>query len=284
MQRKERIVIKNSSLFGLLGKELSFQLTLIPSGWYVRGAKNSDQEALDNEKPRHTVKISRPFWMMETQITEEVFLHVNPQLKYRSSQPTFPARKICWYDAVRFCNELSEICKLPNCYTFDDTSYDAEGFETTKVHWKFTKGFRLPTEAEWEWAAKSLSNSKYSGSTTLADVGYFDENTRSEVVEVGQLLPNNWGLYDMSGNVFEWCWDWFGEYPQDKENENKENENMIIDPRGPDIGTERVVRGGSWNSEESQCRVTGRHHVYPTSELDYVGFRCVLEANGKPVS
>ena len=104
----------------------------------------------------------------------------------------------------------------------------------------------------------------------------------------------------MSGNVYEWCWDWFGDYPKEEQsekeenknseerneenNENKLDKNMLIDPRGPEIGTERVVRGGSWNSESSQCRVTARHHVYPTSELDYVGFRCVLEANGKAVS
>ena len=78
--------------------------------------------------------------------------------------------------------------------TFDDISYDAEGFETTKVHWKHSKGFRLPTEVEWEWAAKSLSNAKYSGSTTLADVGYFDENTRAEVEEVAQTLAQQLGL------------------------------------------------------------------------------------------
>ena len=107
MQRKEKIILQSPTLFGLLGKELSFRLTLIPSGWYLRGAKNADKEAGKNEKPRHKVKISKPFWMMETQMTEELFLHINPKLKYRSSQPKFPARKVCWYDAVRFCNELS---------------------------------------------------------------------------------------------------------------------------------------------------------------------------------
>ena len=274
MRRKEKIILQKKSFLNLFGSEISFSMTLIPAGWYMRGNKSNDKSTKSNEQPSHKVQIKRPFWMMETQMTEGVYLHLHPQLKYRASLPNFPIRNVCWYDAIRCCNLLSDLCKLTKSYEMEDATFDAEGFETTKIHWTNNGGFRLPTETEWEWAARAISNTEYSGSTNLSDVGFYDENTQASVCEVAQKLSNNWGLYDMSGNVYEWCWDWFATYPNDT------GEEGLIDPKGPSIGTEKVVRGGSWNSEASDCRVTARHHVYPTSEMDFVGFRCVLEAQG----
>jgi formylglycine-generating enzyme len=275
MQRKEKIVIKNPAFFGLIGRELSFKMTLVPSGWYLRGSHESNSVAKSYEMPNHKVKIQKPFWMMETQITEDLYAFLNPKFKNHSKNASFPVRNICWYDAIRFCNALSELCSLPPCYFLNKPSFDAEDFETTKVNWKHNQGFRLPTESEWEWAAKAISTTPFAGSTKLSDVGYNSEHPSSQVFEVANLRPNNWGLYDMSGNVFEWCWDWYGAYSKHIDNEG------FVDPRGPDIGTERVVRGGSYRSKKDFCRVTSRHHIYPTSVLDFLGFRCVLQANGK---
>ena len=274
MRRKEKIILQNTSLFGIFGHEISFTLRLIPSGWYYRGGFPKDIDVKDIEKPNHKVQIIKPFWMMETQVTEELYLHINPTRHYKATEPKFPVRNICWYDAIRFCNKLSKKCKLPISYDFTKKTVDAEGFETTKITWNRDSGFRLPTEAEWEWAARALSSTKFAGSTTLEDVGFYDQNSKLEVSMVQQKLPNNWGIYDMSGNVDEWCWDWFENYVQC-------DDKGFINPKGPRIGTRKIVRGGSWNAEHLDCRVTARRRVYPASKLDYIGFRCIITATGK---
>ena len=131
------------------------------------------------------------------------------------------------------------------------------------------KNFRLPTEAEWEYAARGGNKSrgyKYAGSNTLSDVAWYSDNSSSTTHDVKGKQPNELGLYDMSGNVFEWCQDWFGTYSSSAQ----------TNPTGPASGSIRVFRGGSWGGSAGYCRVSNRDSDNPGSRNYYFGLRLVL--------
>lgn len=136
------------------------------------------------------------------------------------------------------------------------------------------KDFRLPTEAEWEFAARGgvvEKVSEYSGSDVLDEVGWSGSNSRRTTHDVGEKNSNKLGLYDMSGNVNEWCLDWYGYYSADS----------IVDPIGPKDGYQRIARGGSWKSKDSDCGVTNRYHAFPHNSYDNIGLRlCVGTSKG----
>ncbi|MEO1589641.1 MAG: SUMF1/EgtB/PvdO family nonheme iron enzyme, partial [Bacteroidota bacterium] len=142
--------------------------------------------------------------------------------------------------------------------------YEIEGEE---VHWiQESKGYRLPTEAEWEYAARGGEKSQpseYAGSPDLDQVGWYTANSEGETQAVGQKRPNALGLYDLSGNVWEWCWDWYDNYSQEPQ----------IDPTGPEGGSFRVFRGGSWSHGADGCRVASRSYLHPSSRYHFFGFR-----------
>jgi formylglycine-generating enzyme required for sulfatase activity len=132
-------------------------------------------------------------------------------------------------------------------------------------------GYRLPTEAEWEYAArggKKTKGYKYSGSNKLKDVAWYSDNSGSQIHDVATKSPNELGLYDMSGNVFEWCWDWYGPYTEEKQ----------TNPVGPSSGYYRVGRGGSWGHYSDYCRVAYRSDRGPYSRDIDLGFRLVRSA------
>ena len=165
---------------------------------------------------------------------------------------------------VEFCNRLSEKDGLDPCY-------EIWGEE---VSWQQGRnGYRLPTEAEWEYAARGGHERRgprgngfeYAGSPDLDQVGWYRRNSNQETQPVGQKRPNELGLYDMSGNVWEWCWDW---YDGDYYSASPEK-----DPMGPEGGSRRVYRGGFWLSVAVDSRVAYRRRGYPDDRNDYLGFR-----------
>jgi len=171
------------------------------------------------------------------------------------------ANEISWYAAVEYCNWKSEKEGLSKSYTINGE----------KVTCDFTaKGYRLPTEAEWEFAARGGNKSegyKYSGGSNYLKVAWMSENSGSKVHPVGTKEPNELGLYDMSGNLYEWCWDWYSDnYYKSSPKEN---------PTGPSTGSRRVKRGGYWDNPANYCRVAHRgSHFYPYfSFSDGDGFR-----------
>ena len=137
--------------------------------------------------------------------------------------------------------------------------------ENTHVNWS-VNGYRMPTEAEWEYAAKGGPEQKsyeYSGSDELDEVGWCNENAGNRTQPVALKRPNTMGLYDMSGNVWEWCWDRYGKYPSAEQ----------TNPKGPDTGPNRVLRGGSWDYNPQYCRVADRSFFTPGSRVGSTGFR-----------
>ena len=150
-------------------------------------------------------------------------------------------------------------------YTIDGKSvYTIDG---TNVSCNFgAKGYRLLTEAEWEYCARAGQRFKYSGSDDVNEVAWYKANSGKETHPVGLKKPNGFGLYDMSGNVWEWCWDWKGSYSSGTQ----------VDPTGPTSGSDRVSRGGSWNRLPRFERVSGRDSGTPTRRYDGVGFRLGL--------
>ena len=199
-----------------------------------------------------------------------------------------PVEKVSWYDAIVYCNLLSIKEGLTPCYTIKgSTDPAAWGMSPTSTgaedydYWKSVTcdfnadGYRLPTDAEWEYAARGGQagitdgswNYDYSGSDTSENVAWYYSNSDYTTHEVGKKQANALGLYDMSGNVWEWCWDWYGGYPSGTE-----------DPAGPYAGSYRVLRGGSWYYVASNCTVSNRYYDDPYYRNYNYGIRLVRSA------
>ncbi|MFC1511918.1 SUMF1/EgtB/PvdO family nonheme iron enzyme [Candidatus Latescibacterota bacterium] len=229
----------------------------IPNGIFQMGSTSGE----NNERPVHTVNINvTDFQMSETEITQAQFLHImgsNPS--HFKGDMNRPVEQVSWFEAVRFCNLLSDIAGFQRCY--DEATWVCD----------FTRdGFRLPTEAEWEYACRAGTTTNYcSGDTEyhLASIGWYAGNSNSMTHPVGYKPPNDFGLYDMHGNVWEWTNDWYGPYS----NINSTN------PTGPPAGPNRISRGGSWFGTPNNARSSYRSgdETYTDEMYPDTGFRIV---------
>lgn len=233
---------------------------LVEGGTFQMGSISGES----HEKPVHSVTVS-DFAISEYEVTQSLYKEVmgsNPSSSNKGTGDNYPVNDVSWFDAVKFCNKLSENKGFTPAYTISGIT----------VTWnKNADGYRLPTEAEWEYAARGGQMSKgytYSGSDTVGNVAWYLVNAGRETHPVGKKQANELGLYDMAGNVYEWCWDWFGNYLNSKQS----------DPIGYSAGSGRVLRGGSWFFSESFNRVSSRSESFPDHNSFSFGFRLVLPA------
>jgi formylglycine-generating enzyme required for sulfatase activity len=221
-------------------------LVLIPAGNFVMGCDDGGEL----EKPAHPVRISSPFYLGAHEVTQaqfETIMGKNPS--FFAKQPKNPVDSVTWLEAITFCNRLSGREMLAPYYRINGAD------DVTILG---GKGYRLPTEAEWEYAARAgnKSNIPFLSNGPLFDVAWVGLNSERKTHPVGEKKPNPFVLYDMYGNVWEWCWDWAGHYP----------EGLSVDPAGPESGIFRVLRGNAWyNGEPICCRPALRHHLPSSS-------------------
>jgi formylglycine-generating enzyme required for sulfatase activity len=214
------------------------EFVLIPAGTFMMGAEDGESD----ERPVHQVTISRPFYLGKYEVTQAQWQAVmgnNPSLF--QGDPKLPVEQVWWTDVQDFLRKLNA----------------KEGGNR----------YRLPTEAEWEYAARAGSTTAYgfgSDASRLGEYAWYRDNSGGKTRPVGQLKPNAWGLYDMHGNVMEWVQDWYGRYPAES----------VTDPQGPASGSHRMRRGGAWNSVATVCRSANRYSV-PGFRDDFLGLRLV---------
>lgn len=239
----------------------SVDMVLVAGGNFTMGSPNSEDGRVGNEV-QHQVRVSS-FYMAKFDVTEGLYQSVmgsNPSTFTGDSNR--PVENVSWDDAVSFCNRLSQRDGLQKVYTINGTDVTAD--------WS-ANGYRLPTEAEWEYAARggqegASEHHVYAGSDDLGQVGWYSVNSGRTTHPVGQKAPNALGLYDMSGNVWQWCWDWYGEYAY-----------ALNDPQGASWGSSRVIRGGCWGSEAQSARVAYRLYSTPFNRGNIMGFRLVRQ-------
>jgi formylglycine-generating enzyme required for sulfatase activity len=251
-----------SDVAKMIHTKAGIDMVLIPAGEFTLG----DDSGESDEHPAHRVRIGA-FYMDETEVTQASFEAIMGRNPSKSKGADRPAERVSWLAAVQYCNMRSTSEGLKPCY-------DLKTLECT-----FTAdGYRLPTEAEWEYACRAGTTTRWSfgdSPAELAKFGWCKGNADKTTHPVRQLKPNPWGLYDMHGNVAEWCNDHYADQYDKAAGEN---------PHGPAAGKECVLRGGSWMSGEDDCRSSARHSEPPVFAdvcfgSESYGFRCVRNAS-----
>ena len=280
-------------------------MALIPAGIFTMGNCMATNEGSSGELPLHTANVSA-FYMDRHEVTKALWDDVyqwatNHGYSFDNGglgkATTHPVQMVSWYDATKWCNARSEKeGRLPAYYTSTEQSavYRNGQIDVQNDWVKWNAGYRLPTEAEWEKAARggvsghrfpwvnadTITHSRANYSANSALYAYdvsptqghhptFADGFPTYTSPVGYFVPNEYGLYDMAGNVFEWCWDWLGAYSGD----------FQMDPHGPAFDPFyfiRVFRGGSWDSTAISCRVAQREYGGPTGKRNDLGFRTAL--------
>ena len=219
-----------------IGQNVKLEQMLISAGKFVMGSPVSLFEPSDGET-QHEVTLTKPFYLGKYAVTQEQYEAVMGNNPSTIKGTTLPVTNISWDDCQEFIKKLN-----------------------AKTH----GGFRLPTEGEWEFACRAGTITAYSfGDEITPKKANYRDSKIGEPVAVGSYKPNAFGLYDMHGNVWEWCEDWFGDYPT----------GAVADPVGPAEGKDRILRGGSYTSDVSTARSYYRLTGLPTFRINFAGFR-----------
>ncbi len=236
-QNSPKTEIKNST-------GISFRY--IPPGEFMMGSEDHEKGREDDESPRQPTKLTKGYYLGATEVTQAQWVEVmgtKPWADYKRipKGDHYPAVFVSWEDAVEFCKKLSE---------------------------KESLTFRLPTEAEWEYACRAGTTTEfYWGTEYNEEYAWSSKNAKGDLYEVAKRLPNAWGLFDMGGNAWEWCSDWHGPYSSEK----------VTDPQGPAEGERKVIRSGSSGNSMWDCRSAERGMVPPDKKFGASSFRILLE-------
>ena len=224
----------------VITNSLGMNLAYIPAGEFDMGSPE-DEDGHNDDELRHHVIITKAFYIGTTEVTQAQWTKVMGFNRSSFKGDDLPVEKMSWTDAVNFCKKLSE----------------TEG-----------KTYRLPTEAEWEYACRAGTAGAFAGTGNIDDMAWYKANSNKTTHPVAMKQPNAWGLYDMHGNVAEWCSDrYLAEYPDES----------VTDQTGPESGKFRVVRGGSWDYRPLGCRAAARTSRRTSYQLANTGFRVVME-------
>ena len=221
---------------------ICIEMVKVEGGTFMMGATSEMKNPNSNEKPVHQVTLTNDYNMGKYEVTQALWQAVMGSNPSEYKGDNLPVETVSWNDCQKFISKLNSL--------------------TGRM-------FRLPTEAEWEYAARGGKESRgyqYSGSSNISDVAWYDENSGSKTHPVGTKQANELGIYDMTGNVWEWCSDWYSSYSSSSQ----------TNPTGSDSGSARVSRGGGWFNDASYCRLSVRFYYTPDFRLDILGLRLAL--------
>jgi len=201
-----------------------------------------------SDEVQHQVTVSS-FYLGKYEVTQKEYQEVIGMNPSSVKGDNLPVETVTWYDAINYCNRISQKEGLTPVYTVNGEN----------VTWnQNANGYRLPTETEWEYACRAGTTTRFSTGNNITT-----SQANSRIQEVGSFAPNPWGLYDMHGNVWEWCWDWYGNYSSGAQ----------TDPKGASSGSYRVIRGGGWGSGETNMRSANRSYSILSTGGRSIGFR-----------
>ena len=273
MKRFSITVLCLAVMLSAIQVQAADELAFIQGGSFEMGSPASENRRGNDEIP-HRVTLSS-FYLGTHEVTQKAYQQLMGQNPSQFKGDNLPVENVSWHDAVMYCNARSAAENLTPAYVVH-----GQGKDRTVTWNREANGYRLPTEAEWEYACRAGTTTPFAtGDNVTVDQanyygtypydGYPSGQYRNRTVPAGSFAPNPWGLYDMHGNVWEWCWDWYGAY----DSNNPEN------PDGPDSGTYRVNRGGGWNDFGRHLRSAYRAACSPTNKTFNLGFRIARNAN-----
>ena len=240
----------------------------INGGTFMMGSPDGEWGRQNREGPQHQVTVSS-FYMGKTEVTQKEYQEVMGANPSAFKGDDLPVERVTWFNAVEYCNRLSRREGLTPAYSISGSGYDRI------VTWnRGADGYRLPTEAEWEYACRAGTETPFNtGNNITAEQANYDGNYpynnnakgiyRRRTTPVGGFAPNTWGLYDMHGNVAEWCWDWSKSYTSDAQ----------TNPVGASSGSFHIARGGGWFSHAQFLRSAYRNNITPDDRISFLGFR-----------
>ncbi len=264
--------------------------TLIEAGTFAMGSPEDELGRDPMEGPQHEVTLTRAFYMKVTEVTQAEWVALMGE-NYSSFEgcDDCPVETVGWYAALVYANARSKVEGLAPCYILDECQgtpgrgmfCNTVAVDAPNDNVYACEGYRLPTEAEWEYAYRAGTSTAFyngpiaepscAGDANLDAIGWYCGNAGGQTHPVAQKAPNAWGLYDMAGNVWEWCWDRYTFDYYDK--------SPPTDPLGPDTGSDRIIRGGSWDTPAVSARAAHRRSASPNTAYFTYGFRLVRTAN-----